>query len=240
MPRYTLPPVSIVVGLDGDDTLWHNERIFSMTEERFETLVGPYVTGADEVRSVLLRVERANLGLLGYGVKSFTLSMIETAIEVSGGAVPTSVIGEIVAAGKAMLDHPVELLEGVLDTVRALAERWRLILVTKGDLFHQESKLARSGLLPYLSQVEIVSEKEPATYERILSASGVAAADFVMVGDSLRSDIESVLAVGGRAIHIPGFREWELEAATLDPSWDGRWWRLHSITEVPPLLSTLG
>jgi putative hydrolase of the HAD superfamily len=230
--------VAFLVGLDGDDTLWHNERVFSMTEERFSALVAPFAGGAD-LRDLLLATERANLRIFGYGVKSFVLSMIETAIEVTGGTVPNSVIAELLEAGKQMLDHPVELLAGVAETVATLATRWPLVLITKGDLFHQESKLARSGLLSFFSRVEIVSEKEPATYERILANAGVNPADFVMVGDSLRSDIEAVLSIGGRAIHIPGYREWELEAADIDSGNAGRWWRLGAISEVPDLLEEL-
>jgi putative hydrolase of the HAD superfamily len=230
--------VALVVGLDGDDTLWHNERLFSMTEERFRSLVAPWAGGLD-LSSSLLETERRNLRLFGYGVKSFTLSMIETAIEVTSGRVPVGVIAELIEAGKQMLDHPVELLEGVGDTVPTLAEQWELILITKGDLFHQESKLARSGLLEHFDHVEIVSEKEPSTYRRILDGAGVDPADFVMVGDSMRSDIEAVLDIGARAIHIPGYREWVLEASALEHPEEGRWWRLRSFSEVPVLLSTL-
>jgi putative hydrolase of the HAD superfamily len=165
--------------------------------------------------------------------------MIETAIEVTGGRVPVGVIAELIDAGKQMLDHPVELLDGVGETVPSLAAAWKLILITKGDLFHQESKLARSGLLDHFDHVEIVSEKEPSTYRRILDAAGVDPTEFVMVGDSMRSDVEAVLDIGGRAIHIPGYREWVLEASHLDQPEDGRWWRLRSFTEVPALLTSL-
>jgi len=230
--------VTLVVGLDGDDTLWHNERLFSMTEARFRSLVAPFAGGRDLYAS-LLETERRNLRLFGYGVKSFTLSMIETAIEVAGGALPVGVVSELLEAGKQMLDHPVELMEGVAETLPSLAGRWTVILITKGDLFHQESKLARSGLLPHLDRVEIVSEKEPSTYRRILDDAGVDPTDFVMVGDSMRSDIEAVLDVGGRAIHIPGHREWELERGALDAPDGGRWWRLTSFTELPDLLASL-
>ena len=160
-------------------------------------------------------------------------------IDVTAGRVPVGVIGELLDAGKQMLDHPVELLDGVTETVPLLAERWPLVLITKGDLFHQESKLARSGLLPHLDRVEIVSEKAPSTYRRILDAARVDPADFVMVGDSMRSDIEAALDVGARAIHIPGYREWALEQSGLAGPEDGRWWRLRSFRELPGLLSTL-
>jgi len=230
--------MSLVVGLDGDDTLWHNEKVFSMTQERFRSLLEPYVEGP-ALDGHLLATERRNLRVFGYGVKSFVLSMIETAIELSDGQVPSRVIGELIEAGKEMLDHPVELFDDVATTVAGLAQKWRLILVTKGDLFHQESKLARSGLLDHLSRVEIVSEKDPDTYRKVLKAAGVAASDFIMVGDSLRSDIAPVLAIGGRAILIPGWREWELERAEIGPEGDGRWWKLGSIREVPDLLDSL-
>ena len=230
--------MTLVVGLDGDDTLWHNERLFSMTEDRFRSLVAPWASGHD-LSSSLLETERRNLRLFGYGVKSFTLSMIETAIEVTGGRVPVGVIGELIEAGKQMLDHPVELLEGVAETVPKLAACWKLIVITKGDLFHQESKLARSGLLEHFDRIEIVSEKQPATYQRVLDAAGVEPADFVMVGDSMRSDIEAVLDVGARAIHIPGYREWAMETSELDQPEHGRWWRLQHFSEVPELLSSL-
>lgn len=232
--------MGLVVGLDGDDTLWHNERIFSMTEERFVSLVGPFV----RIRGVsleerLLSTERKNLRVFGYGVKSFVLSMIETAIEVTDARVPTNVIAELIGAGKDMLEHPVELFDGVAETVPVLAARWPLILVTKGDLFHQESKLARSGLLPHLWRVEIVSEKDPETYRRVLASAGVAASDFVMVGDSRRSDVDAVLAVGGRAVHIPGFREWAVEAAEVSEPEGRRWWRLPRFGDVAALLEKL-
>jgi putative hydrolase of the HAD superfamily len=231
--------VGLLVGLDGDDTLWHNERIFSMTEERFTALISPFVDDPSAVGAQLLATERSNLRLFGYGVKSFVLSMIETAIEVTGGGVPTRVVAELISAGKDMLDHPVDLFDGVADTVAELARRWPLVVITKGDLFHQESKLARSGLLPHLSRVEIVSEKDPDTYRRVLAAAGVPATEFVMVGDSMRSDIEAVLAIGGRAIHVPGFREWEVEVADVGQPDEARWWRLDTIRDVPALLEKL-
>jgi len=230
--------MTLVVGLDGDDTLWHNERLFSMTEDRFRSLVAPWASGHD-LSSSLLETERKNLRLFGYGVKSFTLSMIETAIEVTDGRVPVGVIGELIDAGKQMLAHPVELLDGVAETVPKLAASWKLIVITKGDLFHQESKLARSGLLEHFDRVEIVSEKEPATYQRVLDAAGVEPSQFVMVGDSMRSDVEAVLDVGARAIHIPGYREWAMETSDLEHPEDGRWWRLQRFSDVPALLSSL-
>jgi putative hydrolase of the HAD superfamily len=230
---------SLVVGLDGDDTLWHNERIFSMTEARFRLLMEPWAEDHAFLDDRLLATERRNLSLFGDGEKSFVLSMIETAIEVSGGRVPADVIGGLIEAGKEMLTHPVELMDGVAETLPVLAEAWTLILVTKGDLFDQESKLARSGLLPYLSRVEIVSEKEPATYARILDAAGITPEQFVMVGDSMRSDIVPVLALGARAVHIPGFREWAIERAEVAAEAEHRRWKIDSIRGLPALLRSI-
>jgi putative hydrolase of the HAD superfamily len=229
----------LVVGIDGDDTLWHNERVFSMTETRFQALVAPWAPEESDLEALLLKTEQANLSALGYGVKSFTLSMIETAVTVSEGRIPAGVIAEIIAAGKEMLAHPVELLDGVAETIEAIGARWPIILVTKGDLFHQESKIARSGLLPHIQAVEIVSEKDPDTYRNVLARAGVDPADFVMVGDSLRSDIVPTLEVGGRAVHVPGtFREWELDRADVVPDASERWRRVTSIREVPAVLSS--
>jgi putative hydrolase of the HAD superfamily len=173
-------------------------------------------------------------------VKSFVLSMIETAIEVSSARVPAHVIAALIESGKQMLTHPVELMDGVAETLPVLAETWTLMVVTKGDLFDQESKLARSGLLPHISRVEIVSEKDTATYARILDAAGIRPDEFVMVGDSVRSDIVPVLELGGRAVHIPGFREWAIEQASVAPDALDRWWKIASIRELPDLLKSIG
>ena len=230
--------MGLVVGIDADDTLWHNERLFSMTEQRFVELIAPWTERVD-VAAELLATERRNLASLGYGVKSFVLSMIETAIEITDGTVPAMVIASLLDAGRSMMDHPVELLEGAEDVVAALAQRWPLVLVTKGDLFHQESKIARSGLASSFTRVEIVSEKDIETYRRVIERAGTTPGDFVMIGDSLRSDIAPVLALGGRAIYVPGFREWELERADIDPGAGGRWWAVENIRAVPDLLAEL-
>ncbi|GAC1593758.1 MAG: HAD family hydrolase [Acidimicrobiales bacterium] len=230
--------MGLLIGIDADDTLWHNEKLFSMTEQRFVELVAPWAHGVD-VASQLLATERRNLASLGYGVKSFVLSMIETAIEVTDGTIPATVISTLLEAGRSMMDHPVELLDGAEEVVAALALRWPLVLVTKGDLFHQESKIARSGLAAFFTRVEIVSEKDIETYERVIERAGATPADFVMIGDSVRSDIAPVLALGGRAVHIPGFREWELERADIDDKADGRWWKFESLRAVSDLVTEL-
>lgn len=207
-----------VIALDGDDTLWHSEQLFVDTQQAFRELLAPHVD-LDEAAldARLVEVERRNLPTFGYGVKAFTLSLVETAIDVTDGAVPASAIREVLELGKVLLDHPVQLLDGVLEAVDALTDRYRVMVLTKGDLLHQESKVARSGLAELLWQVEIVSEKDEATYRRVLERWDIAPKSFVMVGNSVRSDVLPVLGVGARAVHIPYHVTWALEQAEIDP-----------------------
>ncbi len=229
--------VVTTVGLDGDDTLWHSEVLFAVTHGRFEELLAPWL-GDRNAEAELLATEQRNLRLFGYGVKGFTLSMIETAIEVSGGEVPAAGIEEILGWGKAMLEHPLELLDGVRETVDWLADRYRLVLVTKGDLFHQETKLAESGLSERFWRIEIVAEKDEATYVRILKAHGIRPEEFVMVGNSVRSDVLPAIAVGARAVHVPYHVTWALETADAPVEHDG-YWAIDRITDLPGLLAGL-
>jgi putative hydrolase of the HAD superfamily len=226
-----------VVALDGDDTLWHSENQFVMTQQRFTELLADDVDRAT-LDARLLERERENLELFGYGVKGFTLSMIETAIEVTEGRVDVADIKAIIDNAKEMLQHPVELLDGVEETVRALVEDFRVMVITKGDLFHQESKLARSGLAEVVWEIEIVAEKDEATYRRILDRYSIDPSSFVMVGNSVKSDILPVLALGGNAVHIEYETTWEMEHAEADKSAAG-YWELDSIRELPDLLPTL-
>ncbi len=225
----------LVIGLDGDDTLWGNEDHFRRTESEFERLVTRWARG-DSVRERLLTVERRNLGTFGYGVKGFTLSMIETAIELSGGEVPAYDIHRIVELGRQLLEHPVELLDGVRETVDELARRHPLVLVTKGDLLHQETKIAASGLADTFWRIEIVSEKDPATYQRILDRHGIEPASFVMVGNSVPSDVLPVLALGGRAVHVPYHLTWEMETAPPAAVADAAFPVLDRLADLPSLL----
>jgi putative hydrolase of the HAD superfamily len=228
-----------VIGLDGDDTLWHSEQLFVDTQARFNALLAPHVdldVAALDAR--LVEVERRNVDTFGYGVKAFTLSLIETAIEVTDGAVPASAIQSILDLGKVLLDHPVQLLDGVLDVVDELSDSYRLLLVTKGDLLHQESKVARSGLAELLWGVEIVSEKDEATYRRVLLRNGVDPATFVMVGNSVRSDVLPVLEIGGRAVHVPYHVTWALEHAKPDPDRHD-FPVLESVRELPDCIRSL-
>jgi putative hydrolase of the HAD superfamily len=207
-----------VIALDGDDTLWHSEHLFVDTQDRFRDVVRPFVdlddAGLDER---LLEVERRNLPLFGYGVKAFTLSLVETAIEVTGGRIPGADLQTVLDLGKELIDHPVDLLDGVREAVDALTDTYRVMVITKGDLLHQETKVARSGLDELLWRVEIVSEKDEATYARILQRHAIDPSTFVMVGNSVRSDVLPVLALGGRAVHVPYTVTWALEHVEPDP-----------------------
>lgn len=202
-----------LVAFDGDDTLWHNEPLFWATQQRFAELLAPYADAAALVDD-LLATEVANLALFGYGIKGFVLSMIETAIQVSDGRVPNAVIQELLDRGKDMLAHPVHLLDGAAEAVAAVrASGRRTALITKGDLFDQEGKLARSGLADLFDAVEIVSEKDEATYRRLFARHGDGAETAVMVGNSVRSDVLPVIAAGGWAVHVPYHTTWAHERA---------------------------
>jgi putative hydrolase of the HAD superfamily len=232
-------PVPItVVGLDGDDTLWQNETRFILTQEELRELLHRHVPEAD-VEAHLDEVEMRNLAVYGYGVKSFTLSMIETAIELTEGRIPAADLEVILGWGKRMLMQPTELLDGVEPAVRELSARYDLLLITKGDLFDQEGKLARSGLADLFLGVEIVSEKNAASYRGILSRRGIKPEEFVMVGNSPRSDILPVLEVGARAVHIPYHVTWHHEHVPEESFPRTGWYRLETISELGPLLATL-
>jgi putative hydrolase of the HAD superfamily len=227
-----------VVALDGDDTLWHSEQLFVDTQASFRELVAPYVDVDDaHLDALLLEVERRNLPTFGYGVKAFTLSLIETAIEVTKGEIPAARLQAILDLGKVLLDHPVQLLDGVPEAVDELTDRYRVMVITKGDLLHQETKVVRSGLEEVLWRVEIVSEKDEATYRRILDRHGIDPASFVMVGNSVRSDVLPVIAVGGRAVHIPYHVTWDLEH--VDPHPEHAFPVLPSIRELPTCIRDL-
>lgn len=200
------------IGFDADDTLWHNERFFRLTQARFAALLAEHADHA-AIDERLLATERRNLRFYGYGVKGFTLSMIETALEITEGRAPPAVIAEILAAGREMLAHPVEPLPHVEETLKAVAGRYRLLLITKGDLFDQERKLAQSGLGDLFDGVEIVSEKTTETYARVFARHGDGAARAMMVGNSLKSDILPALAAGSWAVHVPHELTWALEHA---------------------------
>jgi putative hydrolase of the HAD superfamily len=202
---------------DADDTLWHNERFFQMTQAHFATLLADYVE-SDHLAEQLLAAERRNLGRYGFGIKGFVLSMIETALDVTDNTVPGHVIAEIIAAGQDMLTHPIELLPGVEDTITGLAPRYRLILITKGDLLDQERKIAQSGLGELFDGVEIVSDKTPDAYSEIFTRHQTPPDATLMVGNSMKSDVLPAIEAGAWGVWVPHGVTWEIEAA--DPPQD--------------------
>lgn len=204
-----------VIAFDGDDTLWHSEAGFVEVQEAFRELCAPYLD-ADAVDAELYRTEAANMAAFGYGVKAFTLSMVETAVRISSGAIPASAIAEIVESGKALLNRPVELCEGAAESVEKLSPDHRLLLLTKGDLLHQERKVAGSALAQHFDRIEIVSEKSAETYERIMREEGVSSHGFLMVGNSLRSDVLPALDAGAHAVHVPYQFTWVHEQASAE------------------------
>lgn len=208
-PGLSLPGRSVIrtIAFDADDTLWHNEAHYRNAEAWFRGMLAPYHE-PDWIQERLLATETANLARFGYGIKSFVLSMIETAVELTEGRITGQEVQRIVDLGKEMLAHPVEPLPHVPETLAALEGRYRLLVITKGDLLDQESKLARSGLSHYFAGLEVVSEKDEAAYRAILGRHGIAPAEFLMVGNSVRSDILPVLALGGLAVHVPAATTW--------------------------------
>jgi len=226
------------LALDGDDTLWHNETRFHLTQTALRDLLRRHVPDADVDRH-LSDVEMRNLNLYGYGVKSFTLSMLETAIQVTGGRIPTADLEVILGWGKKMLGEPTELLDGVVDALQGLNGRYELLLITKGDLFDQESKLARSGLAEMFSGVEILSEKNEEAYRSVLRRRQIDPQEFVMVGNSLRSDIVPVVAAGARGIHIPYPLTWHHEQVPDEKMPREGWYRLESIAGLEALLDSI-
>lgn len=201
------------IAFDADDTLWRNEDIFIHAQDEFIRLLSPYHDD-NYIRSHLNEVQIKNLEHFGYGIKGFTLSMIETAIELTEGRVTGNEIHEIIQLAKCMLASPVELLPNVSQVLADLQGKYRLMVITKGDLLDQESKLARSGIADVFDAIEVVSDKTSDVYQQILQRHKIAAEEFLMVGNSLKSDILPVLDVGGQALHIPYHSTWDHELVT--------------------------
>ncbi|MFY9211250.1 MAG: HAD family hydrolase [Aestuariivita sp.] len=225
------------IAFDADDTLWQNERFYRLTQERFADLLRAY-TDSDHLMARLLDAERRNLGHYGYGIKGFVLSMIETAIEVTDQRVPASVIAELLDAGQDMLQHPIELLPHARDVVQSVAETYRVLLITKGDLLDQERKLAQSGLGDLFDGVEIVSDKTPEVYDRIFTRQADGAARAMMIGNSMRSDVVPVIEIGGWGVFVPHGLEWEIEAAPA-PKHAPRFHEIADLGALPDLLDAI-
>ena len=198
-----------VIGFDADDTLWDNESIFTMTQEKFREMLSSH--GPEVVDQTLSSTQIKNLKIFGYGIKGFILSMIETSIELTDGEIQGNEIQQILDFSREMLVAPIELLPDVQEVIDELSKKYRLLLITKGDLIDQETKIARSGLADYFTGVEIVSDKNSETYEKILSRHDITASRFIMIGNSMRSDIVPVVQIGGHAAHIPYYSTWDHE-----------------------------
>jgi putative hydrolase of the HAD superfamily len=226
------------IGFDADDTLWQNEQFFKLTQQRFAELIRGHAPAEADLDARLLAAEKRNLGHYGFGIKGFTLSMIETAIEVTGGRVPASVLGEILAAGRDMLSHPVETLPQARPTLEALSGRYRIILITKGDLFDQERKLAASGLGDFFDAVEIVSQKTPGTYQRVFARHADGPERAMMVGNSLASDVVPAIEAGSWGVHVPHELTWVLEHVDA-PTGAPRFREIADLGGLPDLLKSL-
>ncbi|NNL18827.1 MAG: HAD family hydrolase [Boseongicola sp.] len=229
--------MSLTLCFDADDTLWHNERFFQMTQAHFATLLADYVE-SDHLAERLLDAEKRNLGRYGFGIKGFMLSMIETALDVTDKNVPGHVIAEIISAGQDMLAHPIELLPGVEDTIAQLAPDYTLILITKGDLLDQERKIAQSGLGEVFDGLEIVSDKSAVAYSEIFSRYETPPERTLMVGNSMKSDVLPAIEAGAWGVYIPHGMTWGIEAAP-PPEGHPRFYEAREFTQLPKIIASI-
>jgi len=230
-----------LVGFDADDTLWKCEDDYRHAQDAFEHILAGYLNLADNsVRERLYAKERENIhSVFGYGVKGMALSMIETAIEMTHAHISAADLHKIIQIAKQMLRQPVELLPGVREAVAAIADQYPMVLITKGDLFHQEAKVKNSGLADLFGRIEIVSEKDVPTYTRLLAEFGLAAEHFVMVGNSLRSDIVPILELGGWGIHVPYHLTWAHEHIEEMDTAHPRFQQIESLSMLPKVIARI-
>jgi putative hydrolase of the HAD superfamily len=227
-----------VIAFDADDTLWHSEILYAAAQEEYRRLLAPYAE-AGTIDRVLHQTEMRNLSIYGYGIKGFALSMIEAALELSQQRINGGEIQRVLDLAKQMLSADVELLEGVAEVVAQLAATYPLMLITKGDLVHQEAKIEQSGLKPYFRSIEIVADKTPQSYAALLARHRVEPSRFLMIGNSLRSDVLPVLAIGGQAVHVPYAITWAHEHVDVPPDQQGRYHELEHIGQLPSLVEQL-
>ncbi|MBX4998033.1 HAD family hydrolase [Rhizobium lentis] len=225
------------IGFDADDTLWQNEQYYRLTEAHFTRLLADFAEGP-KISERLLEAEKRNLRHYGFGIKGFTLSMIETAIEITEGKVPASVIAKILDTGRDLLSHPVETMPHAHETLEALAGKYLLVMITKGDLFDQERKLAQSGLGDFFDAVEIVSDKTAVTYRRIFAKVGDGPERAMMVGNSLKSDIVPAIAAGSYGVFVPHELTWVLEHVD-EPKEAPRFRKIGHLGELRELIDRL-
>lgn len=226
-----------VIGFDADDTLWVNETYFREAELEFAKLMAAYET-ANKIDQELFKKEIDNLPLYGYGIKGFVLSMVESALEISNGNASNMTIAKILEIGKDMLNKPVELLEGVEEVLHTLSNDFRLIVVTKGDLLDQERKLEKSGLLDYFHHIEILSDKQESNYSKLLNHLDIKPSEFLMIGNSLKSDILPLVNIKAKAIHVPFHTTWLHEQVNNTETQDKSYKTVESLLEIIPLLSS--
>ena len=226
-----------VIGFDADDTLWVNEPYYRAVEEEFSRLMMPYDTGKD-VTKELYRTEMNNLSLYGYGIKSFMLSLVQCAIEVTDGKVHTETIEQILDLGKGMLQRPIELLEDVKTVLENLAEDYTLIVATKGDLLDQEKKMMKSSIASYFHHIEIMSDKKEQNYVQLLQHLDIHPGEFLMIGNSLKSDILPALHLGSYAIHVPFHTTWIHEEIDEDPV-SKRFYRVEKLKDTLEIIRKL-
>ncbi|RIA09608.1 putative hydrolase of the HAD superfamily [Flavobacteriaceae bacterium MAR_2010_72] len=224
-----------VIGFDADDTLWVNETYFREAELEFAKLLSPYET-ANKIDQELFKMEMKNLPLYGYGIKGFVLSMVEMALELSNHTVSNATIQAILDIGKSMLNKPVELLEGVEEALKDLSKTYRLILVTKGDLLDQERKLEKSGLTSYFHHIEVLSDKQEANYSSLLNHLDIKPSEFLMVGNSLKSDILPLINIKAKAIHVPFHTTWIHEQVSTEVMTDKAYKTITNVLEIKNLL----
>ncbi|WP_299946735.1 HAD family hydrolase [uncultured Ruegeria sp.] len=224
------------IGFDADDTLWHNERFFQLTQAYFAELLADHAE-RDHLMDRLLQAEKRNIRHYGYGIKGFTLSMIETAIEVTDDRVPARIIRQLIEAGQEMLAHPIELLPHAQEAIEAVAATHRVLLITKGDLIDQERKLAQSGLGELFDGVEIVSEKSVSTYHTIFDQYDGTSVS-MMVGNSMRSDVVAPLQAGCWGVYVPHGLVWEIERAET-PTSHPRFRELRDLGDLAPLVAAI-
>jgi len=223
-----------VIAFDADDTLFVNEPYFQETEHKFCALMSDYLS-QQGLSQELFRVEIQNLDLYGYGIKGYILSMIEAAMKISNNTISIEIIAKIIEYGKELLQKPIELLDGVEETLKALNGKYKLIVATKGDLKDQQSKLHRSGLGPYFHHIEVMADKQELNYEKLLKRLEISAEEFFMIGNSLKSDVLPVLGIGGHAVHIPFHTTWEHEKVSHNVE-HPNFITLEKITDVLPIL----
>jgi len=225
-----------VIGFDADDTLWVNETYFREAEQEFAKLLSAYET-ENKIDQELFKKEIDNLELYGYGVKSFVLSMIESALEMSNYSISNLAIQQILNIGKSMINKPVELLDGVEEVLKTLSKKYRLIVATKGDLLDQERKLEKSGLLEYFHHIEVLSDKKEENYSKLLSHLDINPSEFLMIGNSLKSDVLPLVNIGAKAIHVPFHTTWAHEQVSEDQSNNKAYKTINSLKELLDLVN---